>query len=123
MSRTRRAVIVLIVCAVAATPARAQNPAPDGWVVLPVDEYRQLRARANPVALPPAPPPVDATLTRVDYELNIGGPTTPGANSDTIAATVGMAVLDVVMTSSPARMSSARRARSSASVPLLTPTP
>ena len=92
MSRTRRAVIVLIVCAVAATPARAQNPAPDGWVVLPVDEYRQLRARANPVALPPAPPPVDATLTRVDYELNIGGPTTPGANSDTVTGRVLLTV-------------------------------
>ena len=41
-------------------------------VFLPVDEYRALRDRTRP----PAPPPistVDATLTRVDYELRLEG--------------------------------------------------
>jgi hypothetical protein len=47
----------------------AQTTAPDGWVVLPVDEYRALRERANPPAPTPSAPPVDATLTRVDYDL------------------------------------------------------
>ena len=45
-------------------------PAPDGWVVLPVDEYRTLRDRALGVVPPLPPPPVEATLTRVDYELH-----------------------------------------------------
>ena len=91
MSRIRRAVIVLIVCAFAATPARAQAPAPDGWVVLPVDEYRQLRARANPAALPTVPPPVDATLTRVDYDLQIDGAGSPGS-ADTVTGRVLLTV-------------------------------
>jgi hypothetical protein len=73
MCRTRSVVIAVIVCALAAATARAQVPPPDGWVVLPVDEYRSLLARANPDQPPPAPPPVDATLTRVDYELRMDG--------------------------------------------------
>src|SRR6202521_1099096 len=40
-----------------------------GWVVIPVDEYRVLRAKAYPVEHDPEPPPLDATLTRVDYDL------------------------------------------------------
>src|SRR5919112_1486291 len=92
MSRPRRAVIVLFVCAFAATPARAQAPAPDGWVVLPIDEYRSLRARANPPALAPTPPPVDATLTRVDYDLNIDPSASLGAGGDTVA---GRALLTI----------------------------
>jgi hypothetical protein len=72
MSCTRRVVLTLIVCLCAATNVFAQAPIPDGWVVLPVDEYRALRARANPDAPAPSPPPVDATLTRVDYELQAG---------------------------------------------------
>ena len=73
MSRTRRVVLAILVCAGAAATAHAQPPAPDGWVVLPVDEYRTLLARANPDAPLPAPPPVDATLTRIDYELRLEG--------------------------------------------------
>jgi hypothetical protein len=62
-----------------ATATFAQTAAsPDGWVVLPVDEYRLLRERANPQP-PPAPgPPVEATLTRVDYELRADGETITG---------------------------------------------
>jgi hypothetical protein len=85
-------VIVLIVCAFAATPARAQTPASDGWVVLPVDEYRLLRSRANPPAPAPTPPPVDATLTRVDYDLNIDPSTSLGSAGDTVA---GRALLTI----------------------------
>src|SRR5437660_10900845 len=44
-----------------------------GWVVLPVDEYRNLHARAYPIERDPEPPPVEATLTRVDYDLRIEG--------------------------------------------------
>ena len=42
-----------------------------GWVVLPLEEYRMLHARAYPTERGPEPPPVDATLTRVDYDLRI----------------------------------------------------
>src|SRR5215471_8130552 len=44
-----------------------------GWVVIPVEEYRVLRAKAYPVEHDPEPPPLDATLTRVDYELLVSG--------------------------------------------------
>jgi hypothetical protein len=54
-----------------ASAASAQTRDADGWVVLSVDEYRALRARAFPSMPDPAPPPVDAALTRVDYELRV----------------------------------------------------
>jgi hypothetical protein len=77
-----RAPLILIgtcVCAMAiATPAFAQTTTPDGWVVLPVDEYRALRDRANPQPPQPASPPVDATLTRVDYDLRADGDSIAG---------------------------------------------
>ena len=65
---------------IGATPAaRAQDPArPDGWVVLALDDYRALRARAFPSTPDPLPPPVDATLTRVDYDLRVNGETVTG---------------------------------------------
>jgi hypothetical protein len=49
------------------------TPNPDGWVVLPVDDYRALRLAAFPAERQPEPPPVEATLTRVDYELKVDG--------------------------------------------------
>ena len=52
------------------TQTTAHSP---GWVVLPVDEYRTLHARAYPIERDPEPPPVEATLTRVDYDLRISG--------------------------------------------------
>jgi hypothetical protein len=52
----------------------AQNPAPlEGWVVLPVDDYRALRQAAFPSTSEPEPPPVEATLTRIDYEMKVDG--------------------------------------------------
>lgn len=52
-------------------PAESSHLA--GWVVIPVDEYRVLRAKAYPVEHDPEPPPLDATLTRVDYDLHVSG--------------------------------------------------
>jgi hypothetical protein len=40
-----------------------------GWVVISVPEYHALRVKAYPAERKPEPPPVDATLTRVDYDL------------------------------------------------------
>src|SRR5215469_1815667 len=61
-----------------ALAARAQEKTVEpthasGWVVIPVEEYRVLRAKAYPAEQNPEPPPVDATLTRVDYDLNVLG--------------------------------------------------
>jgi hypothetical protein len=52
----------------------AQNPpSAEGWVVLPVDDYRALRQAAFPAERDPEPPPVEATLTRIDYEMKVEG--------------------------------------------------
>src|SRR5271168_503869 len=55
-----------------------------GWVVIPVEEYRVLRAKAYPVEHDPEPPPMDATLTRVDYDLRVAGDLAAGRASLTV---------------------------------------
>jgi hypothetical protein len=76
--------IVRVGAAVAAVVCLAREAAPqeparaDGWVVMGIDEYRVLRARAFPSTPDPAPPPLDATLTRVDYDLHVSGETVTG---------------------------------------------
>ena len=81
MSRTKRMRVSIAAAALLAigVPARAQDPArTDGWVVLALNEYRDLRARAFPTVPDPLPPPVDATLTRIDYALRVNGDTVTG---------------------------------------------
>lgn len=55
-----------------------------GWVVIPVEEYQSLRNHAFPTTVEPAPPPVDATLTRVDYDLHVAGDLATGRASLTV---------------------------------------
>jgi hypothetical protein len=63
----------------------AQNPiTAEGWVVLPVDDYRALRHAAFPVERAPEPPPVEATLSRIDYELKVEGDLASGVARLTI---------------------------------------
>lgn len=50
----------------------------EGWVVLPVEDYRALRRAAFPEDREPEPPPVDVTLTRVDYDLKVEGEVATG---------------------------------------------
>jgi hypothetical protein len=50
----------------------------EGWVVLPVEEYRALKAKADPSEPEPPETPVDATLTRVDYDLRAAGDVATG---------------------------------------------
>jgi hypothetical protein len=76
--------IVRVGAAVAAVVCLSREAAPqdaaraDGWVVIGIDEYRALRARAFPSTPDPAPPPLDAALTRVDYDLRVSGETVTG---------------------------------------------
>jgi hypothetical protein len=64
--------LVLVFISAASSFGQTTSHSP-GWVVLPVDEYRTLHAKAYPIERDPEPPPVEATLTRVDYELRIDG--------------------------------------------------
>jgi hypothetical protein len=70
---------------VLATNSFAQTAAHSpGWVVLPVDEYRTLHARAYPSEREPEAPPVEATLTRLDYDLRINGDLASGRATLTV---------------------------------------
>jgi len=64
--------LVVVFTAIAGL-AQTANTTTDGWVVLPVDEYRALRRLAFPADAEPVLPPVDATLTRIDYDLKVDG--------------------------------------------------
>jgi hypothetical protein len=65
--------------------SNAQIPThPGGWVVIGVDEYKALRGKAFPNQVEPEPPPVDATLSRVDYNLRVNGDLAAGEATLTI---------------------------------------
>jgi hypothetical protein len=69
----------------AGTPLTAQDATrPPGWVVLPVNEYQALHSKAYPVERAADLPPVDATLTRVDYDLRLNGPVASGLATLTV---------------------------------------
>ena len=40
-----------------------------GWVVISVPDYHALRVKAFPAEREPAPPLIDATLSRIEYDL------------------------------------------------------
>lgn len=61
-----------------------EAPQSPGWVVIPVEEYQSLRARAFPPEREPEAPPVEATLTRVDYDLRVNGDLATGRASLTV---------------------------------------
>lgn len=64
---------LLVFLVVVPNQAQTQNSIAEGWVVLPMDEYHALRRAAYPVSKEPSPPPVEATLTRIDYDLKVDG--------------------------------------------------
>ena len=65
--------LFLLVAAAASGLAQTATPAADGWVVLPVSEYTALKHAASPAEPEPAAPPVEATLSRIDYDLKVDG--------------------------------------------------
>src|SRR5687768_8479570 len=74
-----RAMFVCAFVLLFAPAVRAQGPArSEGWVVISVEDYRALRVRAFPPEGPPDAPPVDATLTRVEYDLRASGDSIAG---------------------------------------------
>ena len=131
MDRTRFSSIAIVVwtaCAAASLTAQTPTPA-DGWVVLPVDEYRALRDRANPSAPAPPAPAVDATLTRIDYDLRVDADSISGRALLTIdVMTDGWSSIQIPAglkardarrgsTASPSRSSRAPRRASSSRAP------
>ena len=65
--------LILLVAAGISSFAQTATPAADGWVVLPVSEYMSLKHAALPTEPEPAAPPVEATLSRIDYDLKVDG--------------------------------------------------
>ena len=64
--------------------APAQEARSSGWVVIPVSEYRSLHSKAYPLEPEAESSPVSATLTRVDYDLQIRGDVAKGRVSLTV---------------------------------------
>lgn len=66
-------ITLILFCAAAASQAQTSATTPDGWVVLPVSEYVALRKAALPSEVELVSPPVEATLTRIDYDIKVDG--------------------------------------------------
>ena len=67
--------VFLCVANLAAAQEATRSP---GWVVIPIGEYETLRSKAYPVDRAAEGPPLEATLTRLDYDLRLDGPLASG---------------------------------------------
>ena len=65
--------ILFVILGFVSSSAQTAAPAADGWVVLQVNEYTALKRAASPADPEPAAPPVEATLSRIDYALKVDG--------------------------------------------------
>ncbi len=81
MKQTCFLAAAVVFCGTVSEEAFAQ-----GWVVLPIPEYESLHAKAYPAQPEPVGPPVEATLTRVDYNLRVEGNVATGSAQLTIDA-------------------------------------
>ena len=72
-SRFALFLLVFFSLGVASTSAQSAVSTADGWVVLSVGEYTTLKRSAFPAEPEPAAPPVEATLSRIDYNLKVHG--------------------------------------------------
>jgi hypothetical protein len=80
---TLAAFLLSAFCVAAASAQTTMSHAP-GWVVITIGDYRSLHAKAYPPDREPEGPPVDATLTRVDYDLRIDGDLASGRATLTV---------------------------------------
>jgi hypothetical protein len=73
LSAWRLSPVLILFLILGADPSSAQTGATsaDGWVVLPVSEYTALKRAASPAEPEPVAPPVEATLSRIDYDLKV----------------------------------------------------
>ena len=55
-----------------------------GWVVIPVHEYNELHSAAYPAPPESEGPPVEATLSRIDYEMRVADGVASGRASVTV---------------------------------------
>jgi len=74
----------LLFGAIATVAQDSSRPPGPGWVVIGLDEYKTLRAKAYPPEREPELPPVEATLSRVEYDLHVNGEFASGRASLTI---------------------------------------
>jgi len=75
---------LLLVVPLSTSAQEASRPPAPGWVVIGLEEYKSLRAKAYPPEREPEPPPVEATLSRVDYDLHVNGEFASGRANLTI---------------------------------------
>jgi hypothetical protein len=75
---------VLLALLILATALFAQTTHSAGWVAISVEDYQALRAKAYPSESPLEPPPVDATLSRVEYDLRVSGEIATGRATLTV---------------------------------------
>jgi hypothetical protein len=72
-SRLSVSLILLVILGATSGSAQTRSTPPDGWVVLPVSEYVALKRAAAPAEPEVAAPPIEATLSRIDYDLKVDG--------------------------------------------------
>jgi len=72
-SRFLLSTTLFVICCAVSSSAQSGSPPPEGWVVLPVSEYAALKHAASPTEPEPVEPPVEATLSRIDYDLKVDG--------------------------------------------------
>lgn len=72
-SRFSLALMLLVTIGLTGGFAQTAVSSSDGWVVIAISEYTALKQTAYPDEPEPAAPPVEATLSRIDYNLKVDG--------------------------------------------------
>src|ERR1041384_8661141 len=80
----RRSAFLLCLLTGGVGPVCGQDNKPSGWVVIPINEYGTLRAKAFPVEREPETQPVGVTLPRVEYVLRVEGDLAMGRATITV---------------------------------------
>jgi len=70
--------------ALSVSAAEQDSSRSSGWIAISENEYQALRAKTLPVESVPDEPPVEATLTRINYDLRISGDFAAGQATLTI---------------------------------------